>query len=140
MLQDEKVLVKNKLKRELKYLAYKIKENKKSTKGAPPSVQSSLAHSRNDLRYNARMYHICYCLLRGRTMEEIEGDTLRPFHDDEIDYWYDLTCNQPHRIGLLHETCIARLEMKRNAELRQLLYGPDPEEVVEAEEDYEEVS
>ncbi len=59
------------LKQHIKDLAKEIKEKKALRKGAQNGYVSGL----DRLRYEARHHHIAYCLLRGRTMEQIESKT-----------------------------------------------------------------
>ena len=59
------------LKQHIKGLAKEIKEKKGLRKGSEYGYVDGL----DRLRYEARHHHIAYCLLRGRTMEEIESKT-----------------------------------------------------------------
>ena len=59
------------LKQHIKELATEIKEKKGLRKESKYGYVSGLL----ELRYRARHHHIAYCLLRGRTMEEIESKT-----------------------------------------------------------------
>lgn len=57
-----------KLKSELKVLAKEIREKKDKRKGSKYGYVEGL----NPARWTARHKHIAYCLLRGRTYEQIE--------------------------------------------------------------------
>jgi len=57
-----------KLKAELKVLANEIKELKKTRKSCPNGYVSGLASAQEKFRIR----HITRCLLRGRTLEQIE--------------------------------------------------------------------
>lgn len=59
------------LKQHIKELAKEIREKK----GLRKSSQYGLVPGLDRLRYEARHHHIAYCLLRGRTMEQIEPKT-----------------------------------------------------------------
>ena len=59
------------LKQRIKALSTEIKEKKSQRKGAPSGYVAGL----DDLRYKVRHHHIAYCLLRGRTMLQIEQST-----------------------------------------------------------------
>lgn len=56
------------LKLKLKTLAAEIRDKKSKRKGAPNGVVPGLKSA----QYEFRHHHIAYCLLRGRSMEEIE--------------------------------------------------------------------
>lgn len=56
------------LKQHIKELATEIKEKKALRKESKYGFVAGL----DRLRYEVRHHHIAYCLLRGRTMEEIE--------------------------------------------------------------------
>ena len=56
------------LKVALKEAAVDIRHKKSKRKGSPYGVVAGL----DDLRYEYRHHHIAYCLIRGRSMEEIE--------------------------------------------------------------------
>lgn len=56
------------LKEALKEAAVEIRNKKAKRKGAPYGRVAGL----DDLRYKYRHHHIAYCLIRGRSMEEIE--------------------------------------------------------------------
>ena len=58
------------LKQHIKSLAKEIKEKKGLRKESKYGYVAGL----DRLRYEARHHHIAYCLLRGRSMEEIESD------------------------------------------------------------------
>lgn len=57
------------LKTELKLLAQSIRKYKTMRKGAPNGVVSGLSGA----QWEFRSKHIAYCLLRGRTIEQIES-------------------------------------------------------------------
>lgn len=59
------------LKQHIKGLAKEIKEKKGLRKESKYGYVAGL----DRLRYEARHHHIAYCLLRGRSMEEIESKT-----------------------------------------------------------------
>lgn len=56
------------LKQQIKTLVTEIKEKKQLRKESKYGFVSGL----DKLRYDVRHHHIAYCLLRGRTMSEIE--------------------------------------------------------------------
>lgn len=58
------------LKQHIKEFSKEIKEKKGLRKGSEYGYVAGL----DRLRYEARHHHIAYCLLRGRTMEEIESN------------------------------------------------------------------
>ena len=57
-----------KLKNELKQAAIKIRQLKNQRKSSPNGYVAGL----DNLRFTTRHKHIAYCLLRGRTLEQIE--------------------------------------------------------------------
>ena len=57
------------LKHQIKTLVTEIKEKKQLRKTSKYGYVDGL----DRLRYEARHHHIAYCLLRGRSMEEIES-------------------------------------------------------------------
>lgn len=59
------------LKQHIKGLAKEIKEKK----GLRKESEYGYVYGLDRLRYEARHHHIAYCLLRGRSMEEIESKT-----------------------------------------------------------------
>lgn len=59
------------LKQHIKNLVVDIKEKKSQRKEVPYGYVQGL----DRLRYEVRHHHIVYCLLRGRTIEEIERST-----------------------------------------------------------------
>jgi len=61
-----------KLKNELKSLASNIKETKKSRKEPRTESLWKIQSRIDSSKYEFRHKHIAYCLLRGRTMEQIE--------------------------------------------------------------------
>lgn len=63
-----KTLLKS-LRAELKLLAVQIREAKTERKGAPNGVVDRLAGLQTTFRYK----HITRCMLRGKTLEQIEG-------------------------------------------------------------------
>ncbi len=60
------------LKQQIKTLVTEIKEKKQLRKESKYGYVDGL----DRLRYEVRHHHISYCLLRGRSMEEIESKTL----------------------------------------------------------------
>lgn len=66
-------------KLDLKTLAEKIREYKSKRKGAPCGYVSGLSKVQRDFRYK----HIAYCMLRGRTYEQIEQPK-NPLKDFEL--------------------------------------------------------
>jgi len=64
------------LKEEIKVLSKTIHDKKKERKTVPNGYVPGLLGLRGDARYK----HIAYCLLRGRTMEQIEQKTHDPVH------------------------------------------------------------
>lgn len=59
------------LKQKLKEMAVEIRVMKNKRKNVPDGYVPGL----DRLRYDVRHHHIAYCLLRGRTIEEIERTT-----------------------------------------------------------------
>ena len=70
------------LKQHIKNLAQEIKEKKKQRKISRYGYVDGL----DNLRYEVRHHHIAYCLLRGRTIEEIERTT-REDNQRDIQYY-----------------------------------------------------
>ena len=70
------------LKQHIKNLAQEIKEKKKQRKTSTYGYVSGL----DNLRYEVRHHHIAYCLLRGRTIEEIERST-RDDNQRDVQYY-----------------------------------------------------
>ncbi len=60
--------MKQALKQELKLFAAEIREKKRQRKGAPYGYVEGLL----ELKYRCRHHHIAYCLIRGRTIKQIE--------------------------------------------------------------------
>ena len=90
------------LKQQIKELAKDIKEKKGLRKESEYGFVEGLLR----LRYEARHIHIAYCLLAGRTMEEIEAKT-REDNAPNMTYVNQIMANiEPREEAIVNEEAI----------------------------------
>ena len=93
------------LKEALKEAAVEIRNKKSKRKGSLYGVVAGL----DDLRYQYRHHHIAYCLIRGRSMEEIERKCA---YDNMPDTYYIDRLMKPI---ILHWENLKKQELVANA-------------------------
>jgi len=71
-IQEEQIKKIKELKKLLKIKATEIKFKKKALKGLDGNQASGIQSKLHYLRIDIRHYHIAYCTIRGRTMDQIE--------------------------------------------------------------------
>ena len=104
----------NNLKTELKTLAAQIREKGKWDhlwKDAPSHYQSLLneaPRSRYDRSFRFRTLHVAYCLVRGRTMEQIEPRTRQ---------------DRPGRAEEVIQSLVAQIQTEIRAEFPEKVFG-----------------
>jgi len=91
------------LKNELKYLAAKIRKDRAEVKANQRAGTYSGQPELEHLRFKFRHKHIAYCLLRGRTREQIEAKVCDHNKPDE-DYIQELVEGYKNHIAILTGT------------------------------------